>query len=84
MGRARELRRVGLLAMAVVAGACGGGGSDGTAAAGNSTLRVSGSTTVNAVAADAAEVLRGQGMKVTVDSQGGSAGGIAQLGDGQV
>jgi len=47
-------------------------------------VRVSGSTTVNPVAVDAAEVLRKQGMKITVDSQGGSAGGIAQLGQGQV
>ena len=62
--------------------ACGSGGSGGTSA--TSTLRVSGSTTVNPVAADAAEVLRRQGMTITVDSQGGSAGGIAQLGAGHV
>jgi phosphate transport system substrate-binding protein len=48
------------------------------------TLQVSGSSTVNPVAADAAGVLRGQGMKITVDTQGGSAGGIAQLGNGQI
>ena len=36
------------------------------------------------MAADAAEVLRRRGMAITVDSQGGSAGGIAQLGAGQV
>jgi len=47
-------------------------------------LRVSGSTTVNAVAADAADVLRKRGLRITVDSSGGSAGGIAQLGAGQV
>lgn len=47
-------------------------------------LRVSGSTTVNPVAADAAETLRKRGLKITVDDQGGSAGGIAQLGQGQV
>lgn len=63
--------------------ACGGeaGGGD---SAGSGRLRVSGSTTVNAVAADAADVLRGRGQDITVDSQGGSAGGIAQLGAGQV
>ena len=73
-----------LLALA----ACGGGGGTGPASAGGpgsgAPLRVSGSTTVNPVAVDAAEVLRGQGMRITVDSQGGSAGGIAQLGQGQV
>ncbi|MBW3615401.1 MAG: phosphate ABC transporter substrate-binding protein [Actinobacteria bacterium] len=58
-------------------GATGGGGN-------GATLRVSGSTTVNPVAVDASEVLRTGGMKITVDSQGGSAGGIAQLGRGQV
>ena len=47
-------------------------------------LRVSGSTTVAVVAADAAEALRGQGIEITVDSQGGSAGGLAQLGAGQI
>ena len=57
--------------------ACGGGG-------GNGSLRVSGSTTVNPVAADAAEELRKDGLQVTVDTQGGSAGGIAQLGAGQI
>lgn len=72
---------------ALVLVACGGSdGSGGATAAGRegATLRVSGSTTVNPVAVDAAEVLRKQGMKITVDSQGGSAGGIAQLGRGQV
>ena len=57
-------------------------GADGPPSAG--TLRVSGSTTVNAVAADAADVLRKRGLRITVDSSGGSAGGIAQLGAGQV
>lgn len=87
MRRAGGIRwAVAVLTAAAVSGACGGGGSTSGsgAGAGSVTLRVSGSTTVNAVAADAAEVLRGRGMKVTVDSQGGSAGGIAQLGDGQV
>lgn len=77
--------RIGAVLGLVVLAACGGGGrSDGGSPAGGATLRVSGSTTVNAVAADAAEVLRAEGMRITVDSQGGSAGGIAQLGAGQV
>lgn len=50
----------------------------------DTTLRVSGSTTVNPVAADAAEVLRREGLTVTVDTQGGSAGGITQLAAGQI
>jgi phosphate transport system substrate-binding protein len=69
------------LSAALVLAACGDGAGMGT---GGSTLRVSGSTTVNAVAADAAEVLRRQGLRITVDAQGGSAGGIAQLAQGQV
>lgn len=64
---------------------CGGtGGAAGAAGRGGAALRVSGSTTVNPVAVDAAEILRKDGMTITVDSQGGSAGGIAQLGQGQV
>jgi len=69
-----------LLLTALIA-ACSGGG--GTAGAGGA-LRVSGSTTVNPVAVDAAEALRKQGRKITVDASGGSAGGITQLADGQV
>ena len=65
------------LALASAAAGCGSSG-------GGDTLRVSGSTTVNPVAADAATALRATGMKITVDSQGGSAGGIAQLGQGQI
>lgn len=69
-----------MLVPALVLGGCAaGGGADGS-----STLRVSGSTTVNPVAADAAEALRSQGRRITVDASGGSAGGIAQLGAGQV
>ena len=90
MGRAGTLRCAVVAAVVTAAGACGGGGPTATSTAGDTgsdrsaSLRVSGSTTVNPVAADAAEVLRAQGMKVTVDSQGGSAGGITQLGAGQV
>lgn len=49
------------------------------------TLRISGSTTVNPVAADAAVVLRERtGQPITVDTQGGSAGGLAQLCSGEI
>lgn len=80
------MARTGRACLAVAAGlalvcvACGG--SDG--GNGRGTLRVSGSTSVNPIAADAAEVLRRQGMGIMVDTQGGSAGGIAQLGTGQI
>lgn len=48
-------------------------------------LRVNGSTTVNPVVSRAAEVLRAeQGLEITVDTQGGSSGGISALGDGRV
>lgn len=66
---------LGLAACAPEAASRGGAGQ---------ALRVSGSTTVSPVAADAAEELRARGMQVIVDSQGGSAGGISQLGQGQV
>lgn len=66
-------------ALTLLLAGCGSSGASGA-----STLRVSGSTTVNPVAADAAEVLRGQGLTVTVDTQGGSAGGLSQLAAGQI
>jgi phosphate transport system substrate-binding protein len=47
-------------------------------------LRVNGSTTVNPVVSEAAEILRAErGMTIHVDTQGGSSGGIAALGDGR-
>lgn len=79
--------RVAALTLAFALTACGTSDGPGASAGGGgdrATLRVSGSTTVNPVAVDAAEVLRKQGMRITVDSQGGSAGGIAQVGRGQV
>jgi phosphate transport system substrate-binding protein len=49
------------------------------------TLRINGSTTVNLVVAEAAEILRAdRQLDVQVDTQGGSAGGISMLGDGLV
>jgi phosphate transport system substrate-binding protein len=79
----RRLRWLASAAAVALVAACGSGGG-GSGGPGGGPVRVSGSTTVNPVAADAAEVLRRQGLSVTVDSQGGSAGGIAQLGAGQV
>src|SRR6202008_3232181 len=49
------------------------------------TLKINGSTTVNLVIAEAAEILRAvQKLDIQVDTQGGSAGGISMLGDGLV
>ena len=54
-------------------------------AASAAPLRVNGSTTVNPVAAEAAEVLRAEkNMEITVDVQGGSSGGISGIGDGSI
>lgn len=48
-------------------------------------LKVNGSTTVNLPVAEAAEILRAEkAMKIEVDTQGGSSGGISMLGDGLV
>lgn len=48
-------------------------------------LKINGSTTVNLPAAEAAELLRAEkGMQIQVDTQGGSSGGISELGDGLV
>lgn len=54
-------------------------------AAGAAALRVNGSTTVNPVVTEAAEVLRARkGPQIQVDTQGGSTGGISALADGRV
>jgi len=48
-------------------------------------LKINGSTTVNLPVAEAAEILRAEkGMTIQVDTQGGSSGGIAMLGEGLV
>ncbi|MGH9420330.1 MAG: substrate-binding domain-containing protein [Thermoanaerobaculia bacterium] len=48
-------------------------------------LRVNGSTTVNPVAVEAAEGLRNsKHLDITVDTQGGSSGGISGVGDGSI
>jgi phosphate transport system substrate-binding protein len=65
-------------AAALVLTACGG------PAAAERALRVNGSTTVQPVVAEAAELLTAAGgTAVHVDVQGGSAGGIAALGEGR-
>lgn len=79
MRRTLPLITGGLVAALLLSG-CGGGSE----AASSSTLRISGSTTVNPVAADAAEALRSDDLTITVDTQGGSAGGITQLGAKQI
>ena len=77
------IRLVALATVVSLAAACGGGSSSNGTAGG--TLRVSGSTTVGPVAADAATALRAeQNLTITIDTQGGSAGGITQLGMGQI
>ena len=86
--RRRAALGLGLAALALTA-ACGNSttkASSTTPAAGapSGTLRISGSTTVNPVAADAADALRTSKLMITVDTQGGSAGGISQLGQGQI
>ena len=56
-----------------------------TGAAHAETIRVNGSTTVNPVVAEAAEILRKEkGMTIQVDTQGGSSGGITALGEGRI
>jgi phosphate transport system substrate-binding protein len=48
-------------------------------------LRVNGSTTVNPVVTEAAEILKKEkSLTIHVDTQGGSSGGISALGDGRV
>ncbi|MFF0334849.1 phosphate ABC transporter substrate-binding protein [Streptomyces fimicarius] len=59
-------------------------GCAGSAKAGSDAIQASGSTTVAPVASDAAEALKAKGLNITVATQGGSAGGISQLGTGQI
>lgn len=73
MLRARHL----LLTLAALALARGAGDAA-------KILRVNGSTTVNPVVVEAADALRAEkGLQIVVDTQGGSSGGIAALGDGR-
>jgi phosphate transport system substrate-binding protein len=76
-----------VLAAGLVFGGCkDSGGKSSSGNAGTSlVLKINGSTTVNLPAAEAAEILRAEnGMKIEVDTQGGSSGGISMLGDGLV
>lgn len=59
-------------------------GCAGAAKADSDAIQASGSTTVAPVASDAAEALKTKGLNITVATQGGSAGGISQLGTGQI
>ena len=70
----------------VLAGCKDEGGTPPTAAApASSALKINGSTTVNPPVAETAEILRAErNMNIQVDTQGGSPGGIAALGDGLV
>jgi phosphate transport system substrate-binding protein len=55
-----------------------------TLAAAAVPLRVNGSTTVNPVVAEASEILRAErGLAIQIDTQGGSSGGMAALGEGR-
>ncbi len=82
------MRLPALLAFAALAAALTGCASSAATTASDNAerqeLRISGSTTVNPVAADAAEALRSDRLAITVDTQGGSAGGLAQLGAGRI
>src|SRR5688572_18928572 len=56
-----------------------------TASLSAATLRINGSTTVNASAAEASEILRAEKkMNIAIDTQGGSSGGISGVGDGSI
>ena len=56
-----------------------------TVHAADQILKINGSTTVNLAAAEAAENLRAdKKMNVQIDTQGGSSGGISELGEGLV
>ncbi len=83
-GLGRALKRVslgGIAGMAAMAGMAGMA----AAAAAPEVLKINGSTTINPVVVEAAEMLRKErGMRIEVDTQGGSLGGISALGDGRV
>lgn len=55
-----------------------------TSASAQNALRVTGSTTVNPFVSEAAETLReNEGITITIDTAGGSTGGINALADGR-
>ena len=50
----------------------------------NAAIRINGSTTVNPVVVEAANILRAEeGLDIQIDTVGGSSGGIAALGNGR-
>ncbi len=55
-----------------------------TSALGATRLKLQGSTTVNPVVVEASEHFKKRGWEILVDTQGGSSGGIAALGEGHV
>ncbi len=74
------MSRAGLV---TVVSACLGASCGDVTAAG--VLKVNGSTTVHPVVAEAADVLRAEKeLRIRLDVQGGSSGGISQLGEGLV
>ncbi|MFD4691595.1 phosphate ABC transporter substrate-binding protein [Streptomyces sp. NPDC058463] len=83
MGLSRRRRLAHLASGAVLIASLATACADAQAGGGKS-LQASGSTTVAPVAADAAQALKAQGLNITVATQGGSAGGISQLGAGQL
>ena len=59
-------------------------GCGGDRPASTSTLKITGSTTVNPPVAEAADLLReARGWTIHVDTQGGSSGGVAAVGEGR-
>ncbi len=80
----RKRKQAGLASSAALLLAAVLTGCAGSAQADTSTLQASGSTTVAPVASDAAEALKSRGLKITVATQGGSAGGISQLAAKQI
>lgn len=55
-----------------------------TSALAQQALRITGSTTINPVVSEAAETLRKEnGLAITIDTAGGSTGGVNALGDGR-
>ncbi|MBW3564473.1 MAG: substrate-binding domain-containing protein [Acidobacteria bacterium] len=83
--RARKVARIaGAFIPAIIVAACGGDSSpEGSAHNPRNVLRVNGSTTVNPVVTEIANILtRENQMMITVDTQGGSSGGISGVADG--
>lgn len=75
------LLSLGLILLGLLQMGCDSSAND----SGAQVLKINGSTTVNLPVAEAAEILRAeQGLRIQVDTQGGSSGGISMLGEGLV